>query len=99
MRLSFVPTPPRTTLYSESFWVFESAVGMPLKDTSMAASNDCPQAHYSQRDLVGFSSGWSQPNIRWDLPIYQPSSPDRYREVHLQAGSIGRAEARPQITR
>jgi AraC-like DNA-binding protein len=43
MRLSFVQPRPELEPYIESFWVFESPVGMPLADTSMAAPNGCPK--------------------------------------------------------
>jgi AraC-like DNA-binding protein len=43
MRLSFVRPRPELQPFVESFWVFESTVGMPLTDTSMAAPNGCPK--------------------------------------------------------
>lgn len=43
MRVSFVPPRPELRPYIESFWVFESPVGMPPTDRSMAAPNRCPK--------------------------------------------------------
>lgn len=43
MKVSFVQ--PRSELqpYITAFWVFESALGMPQKDTNLAAPNGCPK--------------------------------------------------------
>jgi len=43
MRLSFVQPRPELQPYIESLWVFESPVGMPPTDTSLAAPNGCPK--------------------------------------------------------
>src|SRR5262245_35156774 len=41
MRISFIQPRPELSSYIESFWVFESSVGMPQTDQSMAAPNGC----------------------------------------------------------
>jgi AraC-like DNA-binding protein len=41
MKLSFVQPRPELRPFIESFWVFESPVGMPLTETNIAAPNGC----------------------------------------------------------
>src|SRR5262245_66412574 len=41
MRISFVQPRAELSPYIEAFWVFESSVGMPRTDQSMAAPNGC----------------------------------------------------------
>jgi AraC-like DNA-binding protein len=41
MRLTFVQPRPELRPYIESFWIFESASGLPAADTSIAAPNGC----------------------------------------------------------
>src|SRR5690242_11109695 len=43
MRITFIEPRPELRAYIESFWVFESSVGMPRADQSMAAPNGCPK--------------------------------------------------------
>ena len=43
MNLSFVQPRPELRPYIKSIWVFESALGMPPADTSLAAPNGCPK--------------------------------------------------------
>lgn len=43
MRLSFVHPRPELQPYIESFWVFESPIGMPSTENSLAAPNGCPK--------------------------------------------------------
>src|SRR4029077_9369259 len=43
MELSFVQPRPELRPYIESVWVFESAIGMPIGDKSLAAPNGCPK--------------------------------------------------------
>jgi AraC-like DNA-binding protein len=43
MKLSFVRPRPELRPYVESLWVFESAVGMPAEQHSLAAPNGCPK--------------------------------------------------------
>ena len=41
MRLTFVQPQPELRPYIESFWVFESAAGLPTADVSVAVPNGC----------------------------------------------------------
>jgi AraC-like DNA-binding protein len=43
MNLSFVEIRAELKPYIQSFWVFESPVGMPASETNMAAPNGCPK--------------------------------------------------------
>jgi hypothetical protein len=43
MRISFVQPNAELAPYIESFWVFESSVGMPQTDRSIAAPNGYPK--------------------------------------------------------
>lgn len=43
MKLSFVQPRPELLPLIESFWVFESAIGMPAAERSLAAPNGCPK--------------------------------------------------------
>jgi AraC-like DNA-binding protein len=43
MKLSFVEIRAELKPYIQSFWVFESPIGMPASDTNMAAPNGCPK--------------------------------------------------------
>ncbi len=43
MKISFVQPRPELRPFIESFWVFESAVGMPAADKNMAPPNGCPK--------------------------------------------------------
>lgn len=43
MKLSFIRPRQELHPYIKSFWVFESPVGMPPADTSLAAPNGCPK--------------------------------------------------------
>lgn len=61
MRLSFVQPRPELQPYIESFWVFESAVGMPSTDMSMAAPNGCPKLIIPyENSLVSIANGRTQ---------------------------------------
>jgi len=61
MRLSFVQARPELHPYIESFWVFESAVGLPPTDTSMAAPNGCPKLIIPyENSLVSIANGRTQ---------------------------------------
>ena len=60
MRLSFVQPRPELQPYIESFWVFESPVGMPLTDISMAAPNGCPKLIIPcENSLISIANGRS----------------------------------------
>ena len=43
MNLSFVKIRAELKPYIQSFWVFESPIGMPASETNMAAPNGCPK--------------------------------------------------------
>jgi AraC-like DNA-binding protein len=58
MKLSFVQPRPELQPFIESLWVFQSAVGMPLADTSMAAPNGCAKLIIPyQNSLVSMGDG------------------------------------------
>jgi AraC-like DNA-binding protein len=58
MRLSFEQPLPELQPYIESFWVFESPVGMPPTETSMAAPNGCPKLIIPyENSLVSIADG------------------------------------------
>jgi hypothetical protein len=58
VRLSFIQPRPELQPYIESFWVFESADGMPPIDTSMAAPNGCPKLIIPyENSLVSIADG------------------------------------------
>jgi len=43
MNMSFVQPRIELKKYIQSIWVFESPIGMPLSDPSLAAPNGCPK--------------------------------------------------------
>lgn len=85
MRVSFVQPRPELQPYIESFWVFESAVGMPLKDTSMAAPNGCPKLIIPyENSLVSVADGRTQ--ISHEQGLYFVGNRDTSTLIH----SVGR---------
>jgi len=67
MKISFLKPRPELRPYIESFWVFESAIGMPAVDKSLAASNGCPKLIFLyENSLTSFVEGRvqvSQPGL------------------------------------
>jgi len=61
MNLSFVQPRRELHRYIKSFWVFESAVGMPSTDRSLAAPNGCPKLIIPyENSLESIAGGRSQ---------------------------------------
>jgi len=68
MKLSFVQSRPELRPYIESFWVFESATGMPAADQSLAAPNGCPKLIILyENSLVSIADGRVQLSREQDL--------------------------------
>jgi hypothetical protein len=84
MRLSFVQARPELQPYIESLWVFESPVGMPLTDTSMAAPNGCPKLIIPcENSLVSVADGRTR--VSHEGGLYFVGNRDTQTLIHSSA--------------
>lgn len=88
MRISFVQPRPELQPYVESFWVFESAVGIPPSDTSMAAPNGCLKLVVAyENSLVSTADGRTQ--ISHQQGLYFVGNRDTSTVLHSAARKSG----------
>jgi AraC-like DNA-binding protein len=72
----------------ESFWVFESAAGMPLTDTSMAAPNGCPKLVIPyENSLVSIADG--RTSVSHEGGLYFVGNRDTQTLIHSSARRTG----------
>lgn len=88
MELSFVK--PRLELqpFIESFWVFRSAVGMPQRDTSLAAPNGCAKLIIPYQNSL-FSIGDGCTSVNHEGGLYFVGNRDSQALIHSTAGETG----------
>ena len=88
MRVSFVQPRPELQPYIESFWVFESPVGMPQSDTSMAAPNGCPKLIIPyENSLVSVADG--RTSVSHEGGLYFVGNRDTQTLIHSAARETG----------
>ena len=88
MRLSFVQARPELQPYIESFWVFESPVGMPLTDTSMAAPDGCPKLIIPcENSLVSVADG--RTGVSHEGGLYFVGNRDKCTVLRSEARKTG----------
>jgi AraC-like DNA-binding protein len=88
MRLSFVQPRPELKPYIESFWVFESPVGMPVTDTSMAAPNGCSKLIIPcENSLVSRADERTQ--VSHEGGLYFVGNRDTQTTIHSSARKTG----------
>jgi AraC-like DNA-binding protein len=88
MKISFVQPRPELQACIESFWVFESALGMPATDTSMAAPNGCPKLVIPyENSLVSTADGRTQ--VSHEQGLYFVGNRDTSTVLHSKARKTG----------
>jgi AraC-like DNA-binding protein len=88
MRLSFVQPRMELQPYIESFWLFESPLGMPPTDTSMAAPNGCPKLIIPyENSLVSIADG--RTSISHEGGLYFVGNRDTQTHIHSTARETG----------
>jgi AraC-like DNA-binding protein len=84
MRVSFVEARPELQPYIESLWVFDSPVGMPLTDTSMAAPNGYPKLIIPcENSLVSVADG--RTSVSHEGGLYFVGNRDTQTLIHSSA--------------
>ena len=88
MKLSFIE--PRIELkpYIQSIWVFESQVGLPVSDISLAAPNGCPKLIVNcENSLISTAQGRAHVSPEQSLSVRgdsgRPCCPEHYRQEDL----------------
>ena len=88
MKLTFVQPRPELQRYIESFWVFESPVGMPLSDTSMAAPNGCPKLVIPYENSLA-STADGRTSVSYEGGLYFVGNRDTQTVIHSSARKTG----------
>src|SRR5690348_10004389 len=88
MKLSFVQPRPELRPFIESFWVFQSAVGMPHQDTSMAAPNGCPKLIIPYENSL-FSQADGSTSVSHEGGLYFVGNRDTQTLIHSTAQQTG----------
>jgi AraC-like DNA-binding protein len=84
MRLSFLQARPELQPHIESLWVFESRLGMPLTDQSLAAPNGCPKLIIPcENSLVSVADGRS--SVSREGGLYFVGNRDTQTLIHSSA--------------
>src|SRR6185436_17446405 len=64
MQLSFIQPRPELRSHIHAFWVFESPVGMPASESSLAAPNGCPKLVIPyQNSITSIANGRLQESL------------------------------------
>ena len=88
MKLTFVQPRQELRPFIESFWVFESPVGMPLADTSMAAPNGCPKLVIPyENSLMSVADG--RTSVSHEGGLYFVGNRDTQTLIHSGAQKTG----------
>jgi AraC-like DNA-binding protein len=68
MKLSFIQPRPELRAYIHSFWIFESPVGMPASESSLAAPNGCPKLIIPyENSIASIADGREQESVEGGL--------------------------------
>jgi AraC-like DNA-binding protein len=88
MKLSFVQPRAELQPYIESFWIFESAIGMPAADRSMAAPNGCAKLIIPyENSLTSIADGRVQ--VSREQGLYFVGNRDTSTLIHSSARRTG----------
>jgi AraC-like DNA-binding protein len=88
MKLSFIAPRPELQPYIESFWTFESPVGMPATDTSMAAPNGSPKLVIPyENSLLSIADG--RTSVSHEGGLYFVGNRDTQTLIHSSARRTG----------
>jgi AraC-like DNA-binding protein len=88
MRISFVQPRPELQRYVESFWVIESATGMPLNDSNLAVPNGCSKLIIPyENSLIGISDGCT--GVSREHGLYFAGNRDKATLIHSTMRKTG----------